>query len=391
MAGYEASVCHRLNAMMRFYVSHSPAAAEAIWQSRQQFERLPEEKKQFGHWYRYPGPGGLIEVRTDGSGQWHANDSLPEGTDPSLVVDVPAGEPVPTLMDTMAAIVREYPKEVPEAAQVAAIPDRFEDLGLPDRAMRMVMGFQQTLASIPADAGKQLQWLHHTSRQMVEEDLVAGKVTGDEVAGVLVITAIGEAIGPANPKCAAILKMITGWKVVALDELAMAFVEGCWHFGMVDTATTALDAVRSAGEDRLQTALEGAYLNEPGERVLDIYYAMLLQAIPYFLAASNGYYKLSHAKLGPDDLRVFKKKANTAEEKLVRLMTALQYAVTDVDLSRFEELRARVRAALAAGDKDKADSMVRNVVDLEFFYPPAFKAILRGERASLVGAEAASS
>jgi hypothetical protein len=157
MAGYEASVGHRLNAMMRFYVSRSPAAAEAIWQSRQQFERLPVEKKQLGHWYRYPGPGGLIEVRADGSGQWHADDSLPEGTDPSLVVDVPAGEPVPTLMDTMAAIVGEYPKNVPEAALVAAIPKRFEDLGSPDRAMRMVKGFQQTLASIPADAGKLLQ------------------------------------------------------------------------------------------------------------------------------------------------------------------------------------------------------------------------------------------
>jgi hypothetical protein len=32
-----------------------------------------------------------------------------------------------------------------------------------------------------------------------------------------------------------------------------------------------------------------------------------------------------------------------------------------------------------AGDKDKADSVVREVIDLEFFYPPAFKAILRGE------------
>jgi hypothetical protein len=383
MAGYEASIGHRLNAMMRFYVSRSPAAAEAIWQSRQQFERLPAEKKEFGHWYRYPGPGGLIEVRADGSGQWHADDSLPEGTDPNLVVDVPAGEPAPSLMDRMAAVVAEYPKDAPGAAQVVAIPQQFEALGSPDRAMQMVKGFQQTLASIPLDAEKLLQFLHQTSRRLVEEELVAGKVSGDEVASVLLITAIGDAIGPANPRCAAILKTIAGWKVVALDELAMAFTEACWQFGMGDKATAALDAVRSAGENRLQIALEGAYLNEPGERVLDIYYAMLLQTIPYFLGASNGYYKLSHAKLSADDLRIFKKKTNTAEEKLVRLMTALLYAVTDVDLSRFEEQRAKVGAALAAGDHDKADSIIRNVIDLEFFYPPAFKAILRGEKAVL--------
>jgi hypothetical protein len=290
----------------------------------------------------------------------------------------------------MAAIVGEYPKDAPGAAQIAAIPQQFASLGSPDRAMEMVKGFQQALASAALDAQKQLRFLHHTSRQMVEE-LVAGKVTGDEVAGVLLITAIGDAFGAENQHCARILNTITGWNVVALDELAMAFVEACWHFGMVDKATTALDTVRSAGENRLQLVLAEQYPNAPFDRVLDIYYAMVLQAIPYFLAASNGYYKLSHAKASPDDLRVFKKKSNTAEEKLIRLMTALQYAVTDVNLSRLDEQRARVTAALVAGDEEKADSIVRELIDLQFFYPPVYKAILRGEKAFVAGGVSAAS
>jgi hypothetical protein len=379
MAGYEASIGHRLNAMMRFYVSRSPAAAEAVWQSRQQYERLPAEKKQLGRWYRYPGPGGLIEVRANGSGQWHGDDSLPEGIDPNLVVDVPVGEPVPSLMDTMAGVVGEYPKDVPEAAQIAAIPQRFRDLSSPERAIQMVKAFQRGLLSVPPEVEKKLQFLQQVSRRLVEEELVAGKATGEEVAGVLTIAAIGDTLR-ADPRFIAMMRTVAGWEAVGLDQLAGWLVQICWENGLGEKVTVALDALRSAGEARLENVLATQYTGEPPERILDDYYGLLLKTIPYFLAVSNGYYELTQApKLSGDDLGRFKKKSNTSEEKLVRLMTALQYAVTDVDLSRFEEQRARVGAALAAGDKDKADSVVREVIDLEFFYPPAFKAILRGE------------
>jgi hypothetical protein len=97
---------------------------------------------------------------------------------------------------------------------------------------------------------------------------------------------------------------------------------------------------------------------------------------------SNGYYELRGApNLSADDLGRFKKKSNTSEEKLVRLMTALRYAVTDVDLSRLREQQARVAAALAAGDKDGANSIAKQVIHLEFFYPPMFWSVLLDEGA----------
>jgi hypothetical protein len=392
MAGYEASIGHRLNAIMRFYVSRSPDAAEAVWRSRQQFERLPAEKKQLGHWYRYPGPGGLIEVRANGSGQWHADDSLPEGIDPNLVVDVPVGEPVPSLMDTMAGILGEYPKDAPGAAQIAAIPQRFRDLSSPERAIQMVKALLGGLLSVPPEVEKQLQFLHQASRKLVEEELVAGNATGEEVSGVLTIAAIADALR-ADPRFVAMMRTIAGWKAIALDQLAGWLVKTCWENGLGEKVTVSLDALRSAGEKRLETALGGQYLDEPPERILDIYYGLLLETTPYFLSVSNGYYELSQApKLSADDLSRFKKKSNTSEEKLVRLMTALQYAVTDMDLSRLRQQQREVAAALAAGDTDRADSLVRMVVDLEFFYPPAFKPILLGEGAvtSLLRNSAAS-
>jgi hypothetical protein len=382
MAGYEASIGHRVNTIMRFYVSRSPDAAEAVWQSRQQFEQLPAEQKQLGRWYRYPGPGGLIEVRANGSGQWHADDSLPEGTDPRLVIDVPVGRPVPTLMDTLAGILDGYPKDVPEYAQIAAIPQRFRELSSPDRALGMVRYFQDALASVPPVAEKQLQMLHQAARRLVEEELPAGKATGEEVAGVLTIAAIADTLKD-DRRFVAMMRTIAGWREMAeLDQLAAGLLKVCWENGLGEKATTALDALRSGGEARLQTALGTQFPGEPDERILDDYYGLLLKAIPYFLAVSNGYYELSQApNLNADDLGRFKKKSNTSEEKLVRLMTALQYAVTDVDLSRLREQQARVAAALAAGDKDGANSIAKQVIHLEFFYPPMFWAVLLGEGA----------
>jgi hypothetical protein len=367
---------------MRFYVSRSPDAAEAVWQSRQQFEQLPAEKKQLGRWYRYPGPGGLIEVRANGSGQWHADDSLPEGTDPSLVVDVPVGKPVPSLMDTMAAILGEYPKDAPEAAQIAAIPQRFLVLSSRERATQMVKALQQGLLSVPPEVGKQLQFLHQASRILVEEELAAGKATGEEVSGVLTITAIADALS-ADPRFVAMMRTIAGWEAVALDQLAGWLIKTCWENGLGEKVTVALDALRSDGEKRFEAALGGQYLDEPPERILDIYYGLILRTIPYFLAVSNGYYELSQApKLSADDLSRFKKKSNTSEEKLVRLMTALQYAVTDVDLSRLGEKQARAAAALAAGDRDGANSIAKQAINLEFFYPPSFWPVLLGKGAT---------
>jgi hypothetical protein len=391
MAGYEASIGHRLNTIMRFYVSRSPDAAEAVWQSRQQFEQLPAAQKQFGRWYRYPGPGGLIEVRADGSGQWHADDSLPEGTDPNLVIDVPVGKPVPSLVDTMMAIMGEYPKDAPGAAQIAAIPQQFRNLSSPERALQMVKALQQGILSVPPEVEKQLQFLHQVSRRLVEEELVAGKATGEEVSGVLTIAAIADAL-TVDPRFVAMMRTIAGWNAVALDQLAGWLVKVCWENGLVEKVTAALDALRSDGETRLQTALGAQFPDEPAERILDNYYALLLEAIPYFLAVSNGYYELSDApNLSADDLGRFKKKANTSEEKLVRLMTALQYAVTDVDLSRLREQQARVGAALAAGDKDGANSIAKQVIHLEFFYPPMFWSVLLGKGAVDPDAAAAPS
>jgi hypothetical protein len=381
----------RYGAFLRFYVATMPEAAEDGWQAMQQFERLSPEQKEPGHWYRYTGQPGLIEVQADHSGEWHADGKLPEGVDPSLVVEIPPGEPAPSLLDNMLAILGQVPANLPTHAEIVQIMETLKDLPTPERSARLVKGFQKTLASVPPVAEEQIKFLEQASQQMVGTELLAGRARGYDVAGVLMVTAIAREVAKLSPQaCSALLAKAAAWDLVATDEMASRLIEGCWGLKLSAQLTAALDSLRGQGEKTIEEARKGSYPEEHPELLLEIYYGGLLQAVPYLLGANAGYFKLSKApNLSEDDLDAFTHKADTSEEKLVRMTTALQYAVQDVDRSRLASKRAQV-AALLKSDPKKAQALVNEIVDLEFFYPPVFKAVLMGGGAAQSGASPAA-
>ncbi|MEO6982673.1 MAG: hypothetical protein ABI072_06105 [Edaphobacter sp.] len=380
VAGDAVSMSHRFNAYLRLYVSTMPQAGEDTWRANEQFERLGAAAKEPGHWYRFAGLAGLIEVDADRSGEWHPDGVLPEGVDPALVVHVPEGEPAPTLLDHMTSILREVPETAPNYAQVMELLATLKDLGSPERSGRLVRSFQQTLATVPAVAEEQLRFLGQASQQMVGQELLAGKARGYDAAGMLLIAAIARAVADGDPKlCTELLAKARTWELVAIDEMASRLIEECWYRGLAAKLTAAFDAIRHDGEAVIASAREGLYPEGHPELVLDIYYGSVLQAVPYLLAAHTGYYKLSKALAPPDDIEGFAHKANTAEEKLIRLTTALLYAVRDVDLAQLRDKQARIAAVLRAGDREHAEALVNEIIDLEFFYPPRFRSVLLGD------------
>jgi hypothetical protein len=107
--------------------------------------------------------------------------------------------------------------------------------------------------------------------------------------------------------------------------------------------------------------------------------------MPYLLAAAKGYYQLSvMPNLSEDDREAFAHKYGTADEKAVRVLTALYFAVLDVDGSRLAEQRGFVQSLLKI-DRKKAEGLVTELVDLQFFYPPAYKALLMGDEETGTG------
>jgi hypothetical protein len=256
------------------------------------------------------------------------------------------------------------------------------DVGTAARAARLVRSFQQTLASAPANATEQLRFLRQASQQMVGKELLAGKATGYDVAGVLLVEAIAGAVGADDPAmCSTILAKAATWEVGSAAEMGSRIIEECWYRKLGATVVSALDALRQRGEQVMEEARQGAYPDGHPEMVLDIYYGSVLQAIPYLLATNSGYMKLIHAPVTEEERARFLKKADTSEEKLVRFRTALLYSVGDVDLSQLRDKQARVAAVLRAGDRDRAESLVHEIIDLEFFYPTPFRSVLMGDKA----------
>jgi hypothetical protein len=382
VANVTGDKAHRYSAYLRLYVAWTPESAETAWQDMHRFERLGDEQKQPGHWYRYAGSAGLIEVTPDGSGQWHQDGKLPDGVEPAAVIEIPAAEPVPTLLDEMLAILKRVPKTAPHHAETVEMIQVLKDLPTPERAARLVKNFQSTLATVPASADEQIRFLRQASQQMVGTELLTGKVRGYDVAGVLIVTAIAEAMAAADPQtCSAVLTKAAAQEVGSLAELGSRVMQDCWWRKMEEKVTAGLDSLRSEGERIVRSAQQGVYPEGHPELALDMYYGGLLQAIPYLLAAEEGYHKLKHApNLTEDDRGGFAHKSETAEEKLVRIRTALLYAAQDVDLSRLRGKQAEVRELLRT-DRQKAEALVSEIINLEFFYPLNFRSVLLGEPA----------
>ncbi len=371
---------HLYSTFLRLYVALTPQHAEDAWQESQQFAQLSDDQKKPGHWYGYEGSDSLIELKPDGSGQWHPDGRLPDGIDPARVIVIPRGKPVPTLLDHMVSILNDVPPDAPNRAQAVETIVVLKDLPSQERAKRLVENFQKTLASAPAIAEEQLRFLRQASQQMAGTELLAGKVRGYDVAGVLIVASIAEAVAAADPQtCSAMLAKTASIEVRELAELASRMIQDAWWRGLKDPLTKALDSMRSMGEKIIRIAQDGVYPEGHPELVLDVYYGSLLQALPYLLAAEDSYRKLTHAyNKSSDDAETFAHKADTAEEKLVRVRTALLYALQDVNLSQLRGRQAEIKALLKV-DRAKAEAKVFEAINLQFFYPLNFKSILLGE------------
>ena len=379
MADQAVAAAHAFNAYLRPYVAWTPEAGESAWRDAQRFDRLSVEQKKPGHWYRFEGGSGLIEMRADGSGQWHKDGQLPPNVDPADVVTLPAGDPVPGLLDRMCGILGAIPETAPNHAQVAELIEVLKDLPSPERAYRLLLSFQKTLGTVPAETAEQIRFLHQASGQMFGTELLAGRVRGWDVAGVLTLTSLADALGATSPEvCSAVVSKAAKTEVRELLELSSRVIEDCWLRGKHDEVTKGLDALRSRAEGIIATAREGGYPEGHPELALDIYYGSLLQAVPFLIAANGGFTKLTHAPgVSEDDLEIFAHKAETAEEKLVRLTFALLYGARDLNLSLLREKQAEVDELLKT-DRKGAEAFVRNVIDLELLYPTTFRSVLMG-------------
>ena len=372
----------RYIAFLRLYAAITPEDGESAWQFARRFDALSLVEKSPGHWYRCADDNSLIEYKTDGSGQWHRDGKLPVDVDPATVVALPLFE-VKSLRDEMIEILRRVPDQQTNHGEAAELMRIIDDLPSAERAARLLASLRGTLAQVPDDVARKVEFLQQAARQLNGPELLAGKARGRDVAGLLFISALAGALTSLElPLQLDILGRLSTLPAGSIEELGVQMLKYCWSRNLREPVLAALAALRSNGDAILDQARQGNYPEGQAEFALDIFYGSLLQALPSYLSLEGNYHLLSTVPgLTEEDKEAFEQKAEAAEERTVRLSNALVYAVSDVDLSRLREKQAFV-AHLMTLDVKKADAFVRQTIDYEYFYPTNFRDILTGQQST---------
>jgi hypothetical protein len=244
---------HRVSTFLRFYVAMSPQAAEELWQTVHQFEQRTSFGSGPTRWYRFAGQTDLVEIGENRSGEWHADGKLPEGVDPSSVVEIPEIEPVPTVLDNLMFVLREVPADAPNREQTAEMIQTITDLGNPASAARLAKNLQNRLTEVPCVAEEQIRFLEQVSERMLRAEMHEGKVRGDDVAGLLTVREIARTFAWINPPgCAALLRDAAKLELSEICDMARQMIGACWRAGLRVQVEQALDWLRSQGEQTIE-------------------------------------------------------------------------------------------------------------------------------------------
>jgi hypothetical protein len=366
------------SALQRLWVAYEPAYAENQWQKAFAFAALPEEQRTPGHWYRYQqDERGFIECGATGDeGAFHTE--LPSGIDPGSVIVVVRQEGFPSLFDRMKALIFEVEQDPGPGLHL--LLEEMEELRGPSHTGRMKVeiasgGREALHGGIHELAG----FLDSKLQQLSTEGLNRNRVTGVEVAALMLMTALVRNLADAVPPPPSNLlyKLFDPSGVLSLDEMTVRFIGDCFQAGMGEAACAALDQIRKGGDATLAIARD----LQPGDMhpglYLDSYYACLQQAGIRFLAARWGWLGAVMSAGREDGARGrFEKRGNAAEEKFVRTNMALLYAVQDLDGSRYREKQRAIREAREAGMPAQAEAVLFNVFDSQMFYPKALRDVL---------------
>lgn len=367
-------------ALQRFYVLEDPASAEKAWQQRHRFDALPKELKTPGCWYRYEGEAVFIEYKPDGSGQFHQR--LCEGIDPQSVVVIPMGSKIPGLLDRLTGMLRICSPDGLTAQAQLMIDDltALADSKHAATVARQVSG--DAFSLFPSGVAALLEYLDQKLDWMAGEGIGNSKVTGLDVAAMFLMNSVAHQItsGSEAPPLALLYKMFDSSGVPSLAEMIARSIRDCFAHGLGEKAIAAIKEVRKGADGTLKVARERIpEWQHPGVD-LDRYYNALHQAGIRFLAARWGYQSANVVgSLSAADRAEFDKRVNTAEEKLVRVATALFYAITDLDGTRLREKQGLIRELRAAGKANEVDRVLGDLIDSQLFYPPYLRNILVGE------------
>lgn len=362
-------------ALQRYWVVLEPTSAEQQWQNAYAFLQLPPEQRTPGHWYRHEGESGFIQYFPEGD-QGRFLSELPPDVDPASVIVIPKVQGFPTIYEQMKRLLAEVHSEAGGAAinELDKLRDASHDSRL--RSDIAAGGFAVAISGWEGVC----QFLHAKLKDLSVEGLNASKVTGFDVAALMLLDSLAYQLMTAQdptPPASLKGKMFNPAGVPSLAEMTARFIADCMKAGLGNAVSAAIDAIRKGGDATLASARDMTQDNLHPGLYLDRYYAGIQQAAIRFQAVRWGSLSvLTFGGLDSKERAKYEQRVTSSEEKFVRMSSILLYALQDIDGTRYREKQALIRHAFEAGIPEQADSVLYNVFESQMFYPKPVRQIM---------------
>ena len=360
-----------LTALARFYLVIDPASAESRWRASVEYDLLPEDHRAPNHIYRFARGSGVIVYDADRNGQFFKE--MPPGIDPATIVDVPAVANVPSLASVIAAQL----ERAGASAHASALGSNIVAVAEPAQPRRALDAFRQEIS--PA-LGAGIDGLRSELDSLADGyagTLLEARNTGRDAAAVRLLAAMAREIDAADR----ILERALSRDASSLEETSVMFERDAIMRGFGEQVFAAAEKLRKDADTAVETAREGAFPPGHPELALTIFYTALFAAALRVQAARIGYIILGLNPAIDERARTrFKTNENVAEEKLMRITTALLYAIKDITGAGANAARAEIEALKAQGKTEEADARLTDIINA-FDYPRTFRRLLGGDPA----------
>jgi hypothetical protein len=358
-------------AYLRAYVAYDPLASEDRWLTGFAIEAVPFESR-IEHWYRFR-CGGCAHVDSQGNGQWFSE--LPPGINKEEVIDVIPRAGVPSLIEQMDAIAKQIDgSRIGSPNSYGAVVSNLVQLqgGRPPMRVlaNLIEGDDMVRLGDPFCVARLLK----KCADAVEPAIIRGQLSGREAAAILLLDRLTQILHSGRAS-----SILTDEEILAflgslfvhgrssLEEIAARFLAKWLVMGIVDEAADTLDSLRREADRRITIARQGKY---NGLDDVPAYYDRLFSAAPYILAAEVGFFLLaSSSEMDVQNRQHFAQMATDLDEKVVRVLYALDYAARDVYGSRYAQFAMVINSLVAKGQVEEANSLILEYVDLNLFYP----------------------
>lgn len=332
--------------------------------------------------------GGYIYLSANGEAE--ALDELPPGVSPYDVIadelDDPTAAPLQDRLRAIACSLRADGKQDDTAEELAKQIDAILEACRPDNGEHVLEQVRQWLQSdifnsdSPRDAKDEVQRACRFLDRLrqLTEDLQGGRLAdGKTIGGVLAIRqlALAAAARAENPGDEADSLMnslfyITAGDLERIEHVAARLCDRMIRLGDGDAVREAFDSLKAEGDALISQALDGDVLT---------FYNSLYPAAAFELAATYAGQALARASHDPSEQKRWAKRAVNAEERAVRVSTALGFAIMNLDGSQIALHVQWLRQVREEKGDQAARRQAKDLIRNQLFYPMALLPVLLGQ------------